>query len=160
MNSDCRSVDPRFDRRRVPLVVVQWLLLIAATFVAGSLTMVLLPSHRAKVFNYGVFINVAMAIGIGVVLTWRGNPRRLICAAGLGAVVTVVGWDFLSITQTEIQDQGGLGVILLDVFFLPIALCGMAILLGLGAALGGIGRLISSRSPCGKWLPWLGPPVR
>jgi hypothetical protein len=99
-----------------------------------------------------------MAIGIGVVLAWRGIPQRLICAAGLGAVATVVGWDFLSFTQTEIQGQGGLGAIPFDVFALPIAACGMAILLGVGAALGGIGRLFATRCPCVRWLPRLGSP--
>ncbi len=150
MKPDYRSIDPHFDRRRVPLVVVQWLLLIAATFVAGCLAFTLQPRDQATVFVIGVFINVAMAIGVGVVLAWRGIPKRLICAACLGAVVTVIGYDFLSVTQTEIHGEGGFGVILFDAFFLPLALSGMAFLLGVGAALGGIGRLLSSRCPCGR----------
>jgi ABC-type sugar transport system permease subunit len=93
------------------------------------------------------------------VLTWRGIPQRLICAACLGAVVTVIGYDFHSVTQTEIHGEGGFGVILFDAFFLPLALSGMAFLLGVGAALGGIGRLLSSRCPCGRWLPRLGSPI-
>lgn len=159
MKLNYQDIEPFLDRRRVSLLVVRWLLLIAATFAAGCLTMALLPNRQATVFNIGVYINVAMALGIGVVLAWRGIPQRLICAAGLGAVVTVVGWDFLSFTESEIQGQGGLGVIPSDIFALPIAACGMAILLGVGAALGGIGRLLSGRCPCRRWLQWLGPPI-
>lgn len=140
------------DRRRVPAVVRTWLLLIAASFVAGCLTIVLMPSHQSRVVNIGVCINVAMAIGIGAVLAWNEIHRRLFCAAGLGAVATVVGWDLLSYTQVGVQGQGwGLGAIPLDVFALPIAIIGMTILLGAGAAIGRTGRLLVSRCPCRIW---------
>jgi hypothetical protein len=140
------------DDRRVPVAVRTWLLLIASSFVTGCLAIVLIPSHQARVVNIGVCVNVAMAMGIGAVLSWIGAPHRLLCAAGLGTVATVEGWDLLSVTQAEVQGQGwGLGAIPLDIFALPIAALGMTILLGAGAAIGGIGRLIDSRCPCGKW---------
>jgi hypothetical protein len=141
------------DNRRVPVAVRKWLLLIAASFVAGSLTIVLIPGYQAWIVNIGVCVNVAMALGIGALLAWNnGVPQRLFCAAGLGAVVTVAGWDLLSFTQAEVQGQGwGLGAIPLDIFALPIAAVGMTILLGSGAAFGGIGRFVDSRCSCGKW---------
>jgi hypothetical protein len=151
------SVEDPGKRRRVPAVVAQWLLLIAASFVAGCLTIALVPSHQSTVVNIGVCTNVAMALGIGFVLAWRGIPQRLFCAAGLGAVATVVGLDVLSLTQTEVQGQGwGLGAILLDIFAFPIAVLGMLILLGVGAAVGGIGRVLATRCPCRRWplKPW------
>jgi hypothetical protein len=151
-----QSVGWTFDHRRVPPAIVQWLLLISATFVAGCLTIAAEPSHQATVVNIGFNINVAMAVGIGVVLAWKDIPQRLFCAAWLGAVVTVVGWDFLSFTQEEIQGQGGLGAIPYDVVALPVAALGMVILLGVGVALGAIGRVLRSRCPCGRWLPRLG----
>ena len=49
------------------------------------------------------------------------------CAAGLGTVVTVLGWDLLTFTQAESRGVGGFGVILLDVFALPIAAVGMTV---------------------------------
>lgn len=143
---------------RDPYAVLQWLMLIAATFVAGCLRIGLLPSHQKTVINIGVCINVAMAIGIGVVLTWKGTPQRLFCAAGLGAVVTVVGCDVLSFTLGVIHGQYGLGFIPFDVIALPIADLGMLILLGVGAALGGIGRVLSTRCPCQRWFPRMGFP--
>jgi hypothetical protein len=149
-------MDPVLGHHRVPPVVVRWLLLIAATFVAGCLTVAILPSHQMSIIDIGVDSNVGMAIGIGVVLAWRGITQRLFCAAGLGAVVTVLGWDVLTCTQAVIQGQGGVGVIPFDVIALPIAALGMAILLGVGAAVGGIGRVLSRRCPCGRWLPRLG----
>src|ERR1700680_674574 len=118
-------MDPGFDHRRVPPPVVQWLLLIASTFVAGCVMIALLPSHQASVVDIGVYVNVAMAVGIGVVLAWRGSAQRLFCAAGLGAVVTVLGWDVLTFTQAEIQGIGGFGVIPFDVVALPIAAVAM-----------------------------------
>jgi hypothetical protein len=149
------SDDPHrrlLDHRRVPAVVRTWLLLIAASFVAGCLTIVLVPSHQSRVVNIGVGVNVAMAFGIGAVLAWNGMHRRLFCAAGLGAIVTVVGWDLLSSVQAKVQGQGwGLGAIPFDVFALPVAAIGMLILLGVGAAIGGIGRLLFSRCPCRIW---------
>jgi hypothetical protein len=160
VESDHRSIERRPDRCRVPFVVVQWLLLVAATFAAGCLTIALLPSDQAAVCWMGVYINVAMAIGIGAVLTWRGIPQRLICGAMLGAVVTVVGWNCLVFTLTEIQvGHPGFGVVVFDIFALPVAACGMAILLSVGGALGGIGRMLSSRCRCGRSLPWLGSPI-
>jgi hypothetical protein len=154
-------MDSGIPHPRVPPAVVRWLLLVAATFVAGCLMIALLPSHQASVVGIGVCINVAMAIGIGVVLAWRGSPQRLFCAAGVGAVVTVVGWDFLSFTQSEIQGQGGLGAIPLDVIALPVAGLGMVLLVGVGTALGGIGRscVLSTRWPCRRWRPRLSPPT-
>jgi hypothetical protein len=148
------------DYRRVPAVVRTWLLLIAASFVAGCLTIVLIPSHQSRVVNIGVGINVAEALGIGAVLAWNGIPRRLVCAAGLGAMVTVAGWDLLSLIQAEVQGQGwGLGAIPLDVFALPIAAIGMMLLLGVGAAVGEIGRLAISRCPCGRLAGKLWPSI-
>jgi hypothetical protein len=149
---------PVFDHRRVPREVVQWILLIAATFIAGCLTIGLLPGHQSSVVALGVWINVSMALGIGAVLTWRGTPERLFCAAGLGAVATVLGWDLLSFTQQEIQGLGGLGFVPLDAIALPVAGLGMLLLLGVGAALGGIGRVLSTRCPCGRWQPRFGSP--
>ena len=139
------------DDRRFPPVVRTWLLLIASSFVTGCLAIVLLPSHQARIVNIGVSINVAMALGIGAVLAWNGIPQRLFCAAGLGTLATVAGWDVLSFTQAQVQSQGsGLGAIPLDIFALPIATLGMTILLGAGAAIGGIGRVVASRCPCGR----------
>lgn len=139
-------------RRRFPAVVTKWLLLIVASFVVGSLSIALLPSQQSIVVNIGVGINVAMALGIGFVLAWTGAGRWLACAAGLGSVVTVMGWDVLNLTQAEVQGQGwGLGAIPLDVFALPIAALGMTVLLGTGAAAGGIGGLLAARRPCRKW---------
>ena len=152
-------MDTPVDQRRVPPTVVQWLLLITATFVAGCLTVSLLPSHQATVVNVGVLVNVAMAIGIGAVLVWRGRPDRLFCAAGLGAVVTVLCWDLLTFTLAEIQGGGGLGVVPVDVIALPVAALGMVLLLGAGAAVGGIGRLLTTRCPCKRWQPRLGSPI-
>jgi hypothetical protein len=157
MGSVDRMSEHRFGFHGVPHAVVQWLLLIAATFVAGCIAIALLPSHQATVVNIGVWGNVAMAIGMGLVLAWKVLPQRLCCAAWLGAVVTVIGWDFLSFTVEEIHGQGGLGAIPFDVVALPVAGLGMLILLGAGAALGGIGRLLGSRCPCGRRLPRLGP---
>jgi hypothetical protein len=146
-----KSVDcseHRLRRRRVPLAVVQWLLLIVASFVAGCEAIALLPSHEATIITWGICTNVAMAIGIGVVLTWKGISHRLLRTAWLGAVVTVIGWDLLNFTLGEIQGQEGLGAIPFDVVALPVATLGMLVLLGVGAALGRIGRLISGRCPC------------
>jgi hypothetical protein len=156
MRSVGRITQHRFGLRRVPQAVVQWLLLIAATFVAGCLAIALLPGHQATVVKIGVWGNVATAIGMGLVLAWKGSPQRLCCAAWLGAVVTVIGWDFLSFTFEEIQGHGGLGAIPFDVVALPVAALGMLILLGVGAALGGIGRLLGTRCPCARRLPRIG----
>jgi hypothetical protein len=147
----------RVGNRRVPLVVIQWLLLIASTFMAGCLFIVLLPHYQPTVVTIGVYGNVAMALGISVVLTWKGLPQRLFCATGLGAVVTVIGWDFLEFTLSETRGLGGFGAIPLDVIALPIAILGMTILLGVGAAIGGVARILAARCPCGNWLPKLGP---
>jgi hypothetical protein len=154
-------MDSDLHDHRVPPAVVRWLLLVASTFVAGCLTIALLPSHQASVVDVGVCINVAMAIGIGVVLAWRGSPQRLFCAAGAGAVVTVLGWDLLTFTQAQIRGLGGLVFIPLDAIALPVAGLGMVLLVGVGAALGGIGRvcLLSTRWPCRRWRPRLSPPT-
>lgn len=138
-------MDPSPEYRRVPPTVVRWLLLVTATFVAGCLTISLLPSDQVTVVNMGVLVNVVMAIGVGAVLVWSGRPDRLFCAAGLGAVVTVFGWDLLTFTQAEIQGVDGLGVVPLDVIALPVAALGMMLLLGAGAALGGAGRVLTTR---------------
>lgn len=141
-------MDPVLGHRRVPPAVGQWLLLIVASFVAGCEAIALIPSHQGLVVEAGVCVNVAMAIGIGAVLVWQGGPGRLMCTAGLGAVVTVLGWDLLTFTQAEIRGLEGIGVVLLNVFALPIAAVGMTALVGAGAAIGGIGRVLSSRCPC------------
>jgi hypothetical protein len=144
-------MDPGSHHHRVAPAVARWLLLVAATFVAGRLTMALLPTHPASVIDIGVCINVAMAIGIGGLLTWRGTPERLSCAAGLGAVVTVLGIDLLLFTQPGIRGSGWLGLIPFDAIALPVAGAGMLFLVGVGAALGGIARLLSTRWPCRRW---------
>jgi hypothetical protein len=148
------------DNRHVPAPVRKWLLLIAVSFAAGCLTIALLPSHQARVVNIGVGLNVAMAVGIGAVLARMEIPERMFCAAGLGAVVTVAGWDLLSYTQAEVEGQGwGYEAIPLDVFALPIAAFGMLVLLGAGVAIGGFGRLVVSRCPCDKRSQRLRSPV-
>jgi hypothetical protein len=141
---------------RVPPSVGQWLLLIAGTFVAGCMTIAAFPGNQAGVVDIGVYANITMAVGIGVLLAWTGNAHRLFCAAGLGAVVTVLGWDVQTFTQAEIQGQGGFGVVPLDAIALPVDALGMVVLVSGGAAIGGIGRLLSLRCPCGRWQPRLG----
>lgn len=141
-------MDPVFDHRRVPPAVRQWLLLITASFVAGCELVVLIPSHQALVVQLGVGVNVALAVRTGAALVWQGMPGRLMCAAGLGAVVTVLGWDLLTFTQAEIRGLDGIAVLPLDVFALPIAAVGMTALVGVGAAIGGIGRVLSGRCTC------------
>ncbi len=155
MRSVGQITEHRFGLRRLPHAVVQWLLLIAATFVAGCLAIALLPGYQATVVKIGVWGNVAMAIGMGLVLAWKRLPERLCCAAWLGAVVTVIGWDFLSFTVEEVHGEGGLGAIPFDVVALPVAALGMLILVGVGAALGGIGRMLCARCPYGRRLPRL-----
>ena len=145
--------------RRIPLVVIEWLLLIASTFTAGCLLIALLPHYQSTVVAIGVYGNLGMAVGVGGVLTWKGLPERLCCATGLGAVATVIGWDFLEFTLSETRGVGGFGAIPLDVIALPIAILGMTILLGVGAAIGGIARILAARCPCGNWLTNLGPPA-
>jgi hypothetical protein len=92
---------PPFDHRRVPPSVAQWLLLIVATFVAGCEMIAIVPRRQVLIVDIGVDVNVAMAIGIGVLLAWRGSPQRLFCASALGAVVTVLGWDALTFAQAR-----------------------------------------------------------
>jgi hypothetical protein len=156
VKSNADAIDHEFDHRRVPPAVVLWLLLIAVTFVVGCGAIALSPSHGTTIVQTGVCINVAMAIGIGMVLTLKGIPHRLCGATWLGAVVTVIGWDLLSFTLGEVQGHADLGAIPFDVVAFPIAALGMTILLGVGAAMGGVGRLVGSRCSCGERLAKIG----
>jgi hypothetical protein len=156
VKSNADDIDDGFDHRRVPPAVVRWLLLIAVTFVVGCGAIALFPSHGTTIVQSGVCINVAMAIGIGVVLTLQGIPHRLWGATWSGAAVTVIGWDLLSFTLGEVQGHAALGAMPFDVIAFPIAALGLTILLGVGAAMGGVRRLVGGRCSCGERLARIG----
>jgi hypothetical protein len=132
------SVDGPPERRRlIPTPVVQWLILIAATFVIGGVACLLFPSAVEGIVGVGVIANVALAVIMGVVVGWRMALDHLPAAIGAGAVVTVIGTDCLYP-----------GLIPFDAVALVIAVIGMSVLLGIGAGVGTVARGVRSGCRC------------
>jgi hypothetical protein len=137
------SADGPDERRRlIPAPVVRWLILIAVTFVIGGLACLLFPSAVQGIVGVGVIANVALAVIMGVVLGWRMTLEHLPAAIGAGAIVTVMGTDCLYP-----------GLLPFDAVALVIAVIGMSVLLGIGAAGGTVARGLRSGCRC-----LLGPP--
>jgi hypothetical protein len=126
-------------------VIVTWLSLIASSFVIGGALIVTVPS--LPTVSIGVWTNVVMAVSVGAVLGWTKRWRQLPTFVLAGAVVTILGVDGLVLTPPGGSVFLG-GVIAFDVIAVIMATIGMSLLLGLGAIVGAIGRVLDSRCHC------------
>jgi hypothetical protein len=124
-------------RRLIPEPVARWVVLIAVTFVLGGIGCLAFPSTTADIVGVGVAANVGLALLMGTILGWRMALDHLPVAIVAGAVVTVAGTDGLDP-----------GLIPFDAVALVIAVIGMSVLLGIGAALGTVARGVRSGCRC------------
>jgi hypothetical protein len=117
----------------VPRLVRRWIAIVVISFVAGGLTLAFFPSESIVTVDVGVCTNVALAIGVGVILGWTRRCHHLALSAILGAITTVLGVDGLILVSPG-STFGWSDLWGFDTIAVVVALLGMAILLGGGAA--------------------------
>lgn len=143
------TVAPR-DADRISKVLLWWLLAVSASFLIGFLFSALDPVVSGLTWGVGTVFNVSMAVAIGVYFGWTRQSLQILIAVVFGAVVTILGLDFLMQvpSPTENAHFGLIAYAAFDSVGVLIALVGMTILIGGGALAGVIANQILSRSGC------------
>jgi hypothetical protein len=146
--------------------VVWWLLATACTFLLGFLILDFFPRASSPTWGGGIGTNVGMAVALGVFLGWTRQWIQVLVASIFGSFVVILGLDllFLAPTPTENTHLGLIGMVLFDSVTVVVALVGMMILVGLGALIGALTRVVSKcrclakfanqiRESGGRWCP-------
>src|SRR5271166_4443570 len=78
---------------------LDWLLAIAVSFLLGALSMLLLPSGDAIVWDVGTCLNIGLALVYGVVLGMAGEWADLPVFSFFGVLIVLAGFDLLLVVD-------------------------------------------------------------
>jgi hypothetical protein len=121
------------------LSVLVWCACVAATFALAGILFAAVPGIVTEVWQVGVPTNIALALGMGVLIGYSRKWAYLPAIAAIGVLELLAGLDFLGvITGSDLP-----GIAYFDVVAFFVALIGMLVLLIVAA-------------PIGAWFRWCG----